>query len=114
MDAEEFLYSKKYILVDRTTIEKMLDTFGSSDEFLAFQRDLTGLSAHLYDIANTMKDEKDENILMNKVVAQLFAFGYFCRENIEIIRQWVQLIQYKELTKEEKEAIDSKIISQEE
>lgn len=98
---------KKYMMVKTKSLQNMLDCFVSGEEFTDFTDELSAAIEEIIfasQLANRNTENQDFSTMM--VMKQLFVLGLFCKKNIELIHQLIRAIEYKEITKEEKEAQD--------
>ena len=94
---------KKNFLVKTESLKKILDCFSDHDEFREFASDLSGMIDEIIFAGHLAHRniENDEFVII-MALKQFFVFGLFCQQNVEIIHQLINVVEYTEITEEEK------------
>lgn len=97
---------KKYNLVHAESLKKLAGCFTSHEELCEFLEQLRGIcdeiefSDHL--MRRNISDLSSLRVLMLK---KLFMFTLFCKQNIEVLHDLVNKIEYTEITETERKGI---------
>lgn len=97
---------KRYLLVTKETLQKIASCFASGEEMVDFARQFSDLIEEVLFSAQLAKRSgfnDDYSKLM--VMKQMFMIGVFFRDNLEVLHQFIQAINYTEITKEERDKL---------
>ncbi len=87
-------------MVTPETIDKLIKCFESTEEVTVFLEQMKTLSDEL--IFNfSLMQRVDDLSSFNVCTKIICLFSLFCRENVEIVRQLISNIEFKELTEED-------------
>jgi hypothetical protein len=89
--------------VKTESLKKILDCFTNQEEFHNFAQDLAGVIDEIVftgHVAHRNLDHDEFVTLM--ALKQFFVFGLFCQQNIEVIHELIKVIEYTEVTEDEK------------
>ncbi len=97
---------KKYILVKPESLKKILDSFANQEEFQEFTESLSStIDEILFTSQLASRNKEDHETYTVLCVKTLFILGLFCQQNMDIIHQIVNAIEYTDITKEQIEKI---------
>ncbi len=93
---------KRYMIVKRESLKKMLDCFSSEEEFVAFSDELSALVQEIT-FAGTLalRNQEDQELVTTMALKQHFVLALFCKQNIEIIHELIKAVEYTEVTEQE-------------
>ena len=102
---------KKYLIVKNETLTALLDCFSSQEEFYDFGYDLSLLIEEII-FTGAVARREQENTEQVKLLAvkQFFLLAMFCRENMDLIKDLVNVVEYTEISEEEKQKLDDEYI----
>lgn len=88
---------KRHMIVKGEVLKKVLDCFCTQDEFQDFLVDMGGLMNELNYSGQTAWRDIDNKELGNLMaMKQVFLMGQFCKDNIEVIRDLIRVVEYTE------------------
>lgn len=92
----------KYMVVKSEILQKIAASFSTAEEFLQFASTLQSLVKEL-EFGNQLieRNIEDENIVNVSILKQIFLFGVFCRANMDVVKEIVNVVEFKEISKEE-------------
>lgn len=100
---------RRYMVVQKSTLVSLLDSFTDEEEFVKFGQDMSDLLEEMiytgYTARRNLEDSEQVTALTLK---QYFLFALFCKDNIEVLQQMMRVVDYKEVSPEEKAAMDAK------
>lgn len=97
---------KKYMVVKTEILEKILRCFANQEEFETFAGEFGGMIEEVVfagQVANRNIEDKELVNLMT--VKQIFLLGLFCQQNLDVIHDLVSIIEYTEITEEQKKGL---------
>lgn len=97
---------KKYLVVKTENLQKILNCFANQEEFENFAGELAGMIDEII-FSGHVAQRNIENTEFVTLMAlkQFFIFGVFCQQNIELIHEMIKVIEYTEVTEEEKKGM---------
>jgi hypothetical protein len=101
---------KKYLVVKADMLNKILDCFSSEQEFMDFGNELGVMIEEIVFASQLAGRNLEDKAFQNEVVLkQYFLLGLFLRNNIDTIHDLVRVIDYEEITEEDKKKLEEQI-----
>lgn len=98
--------ANKYVVVQTDVLKKIAGCFSSEEEYTEFAHSMQSLVRDLeFDNQIIDRNIENETVVDVTVLKQIFMFGAFCRENMDVISEIVRFVDFKEITKEERDRI---------
>lgn len=94
---------KKFLMVKTECLENILKCFADQEEFVTFSQQLSSAVDEITfasQVANRAID--NENLYTIMSLKQLFIIALLFKNNIELIHQMIRVVDYLEITEEDK------------
>ena len=94
----------KYMVVKTEILQKIAGCFASLDEFNEFTSNLQALIKELQ-FGNQLIERHLDNVdvITVSLLKQIFLFGVFCRQNMDVVKEIVNYVDFEEISKEQSE-----------
>lgn len=91
-----------FFVVNRQTMENILDCFSDTEEFIEFAEDMTAMITEILKCGNQIcKHEGNDEVCEEMVLKQLFMLSLFFRRNFDVIKELVRVVDYTLLDSEQ-------------
>lgn len=94
-------------MIRKEVLQKILDSFSGQEEFFQFATDMnTMINEILFSGQLAYRNLENEDYVRLMVLKQFFILGLFVKENIEVLHEMINAIDFKEITHKEKNRLE--------